>query len=148
MILNIWAHKWGISQEALNDLKQQIGLSAPSVVPTVGVEENESTVQARVRLEASGKGIRLWRNNVGVLRDERGVPVRYGLCNDSKKLNDSIKSSDLIGIRPNGVFVAREIKAPGWKYAGTPREAAQLKFINLILSLGGDAAFATGEGTL
>lgn len=147
MLLNEWARKWGISAEAIRDLRQQIGVSIPTA-PVHEVEGGESGVQAAVRLEASRKGIRLWRNNVGVLRDERGVPVRYGLCNESKAINQSIKSSDLIGIRPDGRFIAREIKAPGWKFQATPRELAQLKFILLVLSLGGDAAFCTGEGTL
>jgi hypothetical protein len=65
------------------------------------------------------------------------------------------KSSDLIGIRPVsfggchfGQFVARECKAPGWEYTGTLREKAQLNFLEFIASMGGDACFCTGEGTL
>ena len=74
-------------------------------------------------------------------------------------MNDAIKSSDLIGIRPVviteqhvgtviGQFVAREIKAGDWKYRGSAREKAQGKFLELVASLGGDAAFANKEGTL
>jgi len=74
-------------------------------------------------------------------------------------MNDFIKSADLIGIRPIkiretmvgmviGQFVSREIKHSGWKYRGTPHEIAQMRWIELITSQGGDACFATGEGTL
>lgn len=119
----------------------------------------EADIQARIRLEASRKGIKLWRNNVGVLMDRNGRPVRYGLANDSAQLNAVIKSSDLIGIKPvvitaemvgktMGQFVAREIKASNWIYKDTDREKAQQAFIDLINSLGGDAAFCNGEGSL
>ena len=117
----------------------------------------EADIQARIRLAASEKGWRLWRNNVGVMLDSRGVPVRYGLANDSKQVNAKIKSADLIGIKPIlitpdmvgsiiGQFVCRECKRSGWKY--NPRDAhevAQMKWCELVLLLGGDAAFTTGS---
>ena len=120
---------------------------------------SETDVQAIIRLEATRKGLRLWRNNVGAFQTPDGSYVRFGLANDSPRLNSIFKSSDLIGIRPIritrdmvgmviGQFVAREIKPEGWIYKGTDREKAQKAFIDLIKQLGGDAAFATGEGTL
>ena len=120
---------------------------------------NETTIQDQIRLEASQAGLRLWRNNVGACRDTKGRLIRYGLANDSAAVNRALKSSDLIGIRPVvvtqehvgriiGQFVAREVKRSGWEYHGTPREQAQLRFIELVRSLGGDACFATGKGTL
>lgn len=120
---------------------------------------NERDVQNLIRLEASRKGLRLWRNNVGAAYLQDGTFVRYGLANETKAMNDAIKSSDLIGIRPTlitaahvgsvfGQFVAREVKASGWRYTGTTREQAQNAFLEIVLSLGGDAAFATGDDTL
>lgn len=119
----------------------------------------ESDVLNRVKLEAARKGVHLWRNNVGGIYAADGTFFRYGLANESKKINAIIKSADLIGIRPIviteamvgltiGQFISREIKAPDWKYRGTERERAQLAWAELILSLGGDASFATNEGTI
>ncbi len=157
MILSLWAKRWNIPPEALQDLRQVFGMVSTEPSPQAG--ESEAAIQTRVRLEASRKGGRLWRNNVGAAVMEDGSFLRYGVANDSKEMNKVIKSSDLIGIRPVvitpdlvgatiGQFVAREMKAGGWKYRATAREVAQLKFLELIISLGGDAAFANREGTL
>jgi hypothetical protein len=120
---------------------------------------HETQIQAAVRLEASAKGGRLWRNNVGVLRDSKGRPVRYGLCNDSPRMNASLKSADLIGPMPVivtpdmigqtiGRFTSREVKAADWHYTGTDREIAQLKWAALVNSLGGDAKIVNSTGSL
>lgn len=150
-----WQRKHGITAEALADLVTMVGLDVPR--STKGTPE--ARVQDEARLLASKMGWRLFRNNVGVLKDERGVPVRYGICNDSPAMNKRIKSSDLIGIRPVvitqdmvgstiGQFVAREVKKAGWKYKGTEHEQAQLAFGTLIIGLGGDFKFWNGEGEL
>ena len=118
---------------------------------------NEATAQAMCRLAASNAGWRLWRNNVGVLLDSRGVPVRYGLANESAQVNRQFKSGDLIGIKPVfitqamvgqliGQFVSRECKRPGWKLSmSDSHENAQLAWAALVTSLGGDASFTMGE---
>ena len=158
MSLEQWAIKWGVPYAALEDLRAQFGMiNVDPIVPVKG--NNEAAVQAHVRLEASRIGARLWRNNVGATMDDRGNYIRSGLANDSKQMNEAIKSSDLIGIRPVritpahvghviGQFMAREIKEPTWHYTGTKREAAQRKFIELIVSMGGDACFAASVGTI
>lgn len=154
MVINEWAKRWGVPFEALRDLQQMAG--ALSEVP-VGIHaaRSEAAVQQEVRLAAAKAGKLLWRNNVGVLKDQRGVPVRYGLANDNKALNEKIKSSDLIGISPRvvqpehvgqvwGLFYAEECKPGGWVYTATEHEQAQLQFINLVLAHGGIARFNNG----
>jgi hypothetical protein len=119
---------------------------------------SEAYVQSEIRLEAARLGVRLYRNNNGALKDEFGRLVRFGLGNESEALNRKFKSSDLIGWRPLlitpsmvgqtvAVFVAREVKHRHWTYCGSEHEAAQRAFIDLVVADGGDACFATGEGT-
>jgi len=157
MNLNEWAIKWRVPYEAVEDLRRSFGTITDPDVIIAG--ESEAAVQNRVRLEASRNGCRLWRNNVGATYTDDGSFIRYGLTNDSQQMNAKMKSSDLVGIKPLliksehvgsviGVFLAREIKEGGWNYTGTDREVGQLNFLKLVASLGGDAAFATGEGTL
>lgn len=132
--------------------------TAAAVTNADAQQHSESYAQSQIRLEAPKFGVMLTRNNVGALQDDNGTWVRYGLFNESKKQNARTKSSDLIGWRkvlvtPQMVgstvalFCAREVKEPGWSYAGTERETAQLHFIQLVNSAGGDAAFATGPGS-
>ena len=116
---------------------------------------SESGVSSRIRADAAYRGIDLWRNNVGVLLNQNGVPVRYGLCNDSKKLNRKIKSSDLIGptsvmITQDmvgqivGVFTAVETKDDDWVFnPNDEHSVAQKKYIDIVLKAGGYAGFAT-----
>lgn len=150
-----WQRQHGITAEALADLVNIVGLD----VPRSTKDTAEARVQNEARLLASKKGWRLFRNNKGVLPDKRGVPVRFGLCNETAELGKRLRSSDLIGIRPVvitpdmvgttiGQFVAREVKHAGWEYKGTEHEAAQLAFGTLIIGLGGDFKFWNGEGEL
>jgi hypothetical protein len=85
--------------------------------------------------------------------------LRYGLANESSAVNKQVKSADLIGIRPVkitpsmigmtiGQFMSREVKAGNWKWSGSEREMAQLRWAELILSLGGDACFANADNTI
>lgn len=156
--LYAWAQRHGVSAEAMADLARVV--APPPVANGLPVHsDSEAYAQSAIRLEAAQGGNYLFRNNVGVLKDDRGRPVRYGLANDTPELNKRLKSSDLIGFRrltigPEHVgtvvaqFLARECKARGWRYTGTDREVAQAAWINLVLANGGDACFAAGEGTL
>lgn len=131
--------------------------------------KSESRNQQELRIHAAKHGNVLWRNNVGATRakevckcprcghrfEEHKTPVRYGLANDSHKLNQSIKSADLIGItkriiQPHevglyiGQFTSVEVKPQGWVYTGKGRERAQLAWIDLVKRMGGIASFETG----
>lgn len=103
---------------------------------------SEAVLLARIRLAASAAGARLFRNNVGVLRDARGRHVRYGLCPGS---------ADLIGwvpyrILPEHVgqtvarFTAVEVKAATGR--ATP---AQTAFLAAVRRAGGVAFVARSE---
>lgn len=154
-----WAIRHGVDRLALDELEAIMGMHGGHFVPPDIKGVSEAAMQAAVRREAAQCGARLFRNNVGALLDKRGVPVRYGLANDTAALNAVVKSADLIGwrpvlIRPEHVgttiaqFLSREVKAPGWVYRGDAHEQAQLAWANLVLAGGGDAAFCTGVGTV
>jgi hypothetical protein len=139
-----------LSEQALIELRDV--LRAPLVTVDKNNEGSEAGAQQRIRLAAGQRGQIVWRNNVGVLPDQNGTPVRFGLANDSAKVNKSVKSSDLIGITPIvyagrtfGVFTAIECKKPGWKFKGTDREKGQHTFHNIVRSYGGIGAFCTSE---
>jgi len=152
-MINAWAARHGITPEALTDLLHICGaFSQPSQAPGM----SESSVQQRVRLAASQAGVRLWRNNCGGFKADTGQFVRYGLANETAAMSKHIKSSDLVGITPYvvtggdvgrtvGIFTAIEVKKHGWKFTGSPRETAQLRFILLVRALGGIGQFSTGE---
>lgn len=155
-----WALKWGIPEAALVDLRATFGaesVETPKSTPYLGVGEPE--VQARSRLKCSRRGSLSWRNNVGAYVDDNGNFVRYGLANDSARVNAKIKSSDLIGIRrllitPEhvgtevGQFMALEVKHGDWQYSGSEHEQGQGNFLNLVNSMGGYGRFVTHEGQI
>ncbi len=152
-----WAIRHGVSAQALHELDALFGITLD--LSDADGSQSESNVQAKVRLEAAAKGIHLFRNNVGVLQDKDGRPVRYGLANDSSRLNKIIKSGDLIGWRRVRIdqshvgsviaqFVSREVKAGNWAYSGNDHEVAQLAWIKLINANGGDAQFCNKIGSL
>lgn len=150
--LAAWRSRHKVTEAAFYDLWRL--LTAPVGGVGVGLEGmSENATQQRIRLESPDMDAHLWRNNVGALLDKRGVPVRYGLCNDSKKMNDRVKSSDLIGItrriigpddvgRTFGIFTAVECKAGSWTFKGTAHEQAQQRFHTIVRSSGGFAGFA------
>ena len=132
--------------------------------------KSEAYSQQAARLQIAKAGGLAWRNNVGASKTKEQhrcpkcafhfsveqAPIRWGLCNDSSKLNASVKSSDLIGVVPRvitpelvgttiGQFLAVETKRPGWKYKGNAHEVAQMAWLQLVAGKGGLAMFSTGE---
>lgn len=149
--LQEWAEAWKIPSAAVADLQCRLCPLPEHQLPGM----SEAAVQGRVLLREAKTGTLLWRNNVGAFLDDRGIPVRYGLANTSKQMNERIKSADLIGCRPVlitpdmigktiGQFVSRECKSGDWQWSGTPRELAQLNWASLVCSAGGDACFIKG----
>lgn len=119
---------------------------------------SEAEVQSRIMMEAAKHDIMLWRNNSGAFKDETGRMVFYGLGVISKKQNERIKSSDLIGIMPSdipiwngmnetvGIFIAVECKREGWVFnPNDKREQAQKAFIDFVISKGGVAGFCASS---
>lgn len=158
-MLDEWAREYGVSAEALLALRVRMGIAATEVMPSIELDDktgSEGYQQSLVRIEAAQRGVFLTRNNVGALLDERGVPVRYGLFNESKEQNKLVKSSDLIGwesilIGPQhvGTVIARftsiEMKKRVWQF--NPKddyEVGQLNWNNFVNSKGGFAQFCTG----
>jgi len=171
--LEEWAKRWAIPAQALQELAQ-LSIVEPDADDIVG-GKTEAYVQSAIRgIEAPSKGVFLWRNNVGagsLYKDEdlcdscrynlqhKKRPVRWGLANDSPKVNKVIKSGDLIGIRPVlirpemvgmkiGQFVSRECKAEDWHWSASEREVAQLAWATVINDNGGDAKIVKAVGSL
>lgn len=127
-----------------------------------GDGKSEAWSQQQARFAIAQQGAMSWRNNVGATPakcehcGEKLPIVRYGLANDSAKLNKKIKSSDLIlaiprVIRPQDVgttiaqFGSVECKRPGWRYTGKEQEPGQAAWLALVNKVGGFAVFSTGE---
>jgi len=164
-----WAARY---PQAAAELNQMLG-AVPWPASESAQEKSEAWAQQRARLNISHAGSMAWRNNVGATPAKvpvvcpkcafkhtvKQTPIRYGLANDSQKLNAQIKSSDLILAIPRvvtpamvGTTIAQfgtiECKRPGWTYKGTEAEVAQLAWLQLIAKIGGYATFSTGEVSL
>jgi len=151
--LTTWQRVHGVTPAAMRDL---LTMLQPVVdyTPDPVTYASEAAVQAQIRLEAPNHNSIVWRNNQGACVDDTGRQIRYGLGNDSKKLNNVWKSSDLIGITKRivmpehigqewGIFTAVEVKDPGWKFTpGDKRAVAQLAFGNHVRRMGGLFTFA------
>jgi hypothetical protein len=154
--LSDWANRHAIGGQAMAELYQMLGFTPETPPELTG--RAEAYVQSAVRLAGPAHGYLLGRNNVGALKDERGVPVRYGWLNDSAALNMQVKTGDLLGLQSGwfrdyetlepvkvAVFAMAECKCAGWTYSGDAHEIAQLRAINMVQAAGGIAGFTTGQ---
>lgn len=88
----------------------------------------EQNVQAACLVALSQAGCLVWRQDTGAYRAKSGALVRYGLC---------VGSSDIIGIAPDGRFLAVEVKNDTGRATD-----AQLRFIAAVQAAGGRAGIA------
>jgi hypothetical protein len=122
----------------------------------VATKENKATED--VKLRAAMYNATLMRNNTGVAYTKDGRPVFFGLGNEGKKSNDSIRTSDLVGwttitVTPEmvgkqvAVFTAPEVKKLGFikklSYNPNTREHGQNIFREQVINAGGIADFVT-----
>lgn len=162
----LWAAR---HPQAAAELQQLLNAAAhyhPESQPT----HSEARVQQAVRMEIARRGGLAWRNNVGAspTKEKHVCPVchfafevkkdalRWGICNDSAKLNEQLKSPDLIGVVPLlitpqmvgsviGQFRGWEVKESGWHFnPKDPHECAQLAFGTLLEGKGAGFEFTTG----
>ena len=99
----------------------------------------EQQIQQRIRLACSRGPVRLWRNNTGRLRDERGQLVTFGLCPGSADLigyRSVTITPEMVG-QTVAVFAAVEVKSE----RGRPTPE-QTSFLEHITAAGGLAGIA------
>lgn len=89
---------------------------------------SEANVMNDCLIALSQVGCLAWRNNTGQLPDANGRPIKFGLC---------VGSSDIIGVAPDGRFLAVECKTA----IGQPTDA-QVRFLDAVRSKGGRAGVA------
>jgi hypothetical protein len=84
----------------------------------------EAELMRVIQVRLSAMGHRVFRNNIGVCKDDRGNYIRYGVCNPG--------GADLIGWTKDGRFLAVEVKGPKGKLTGM-----QESFLHAVNAAGG-----------
>ena len=85
---------------------------------------SEQSIQQHIRLRCSTGPVRLFRNNTGTLRDQRGRPVTFGLAKGSADLigwTTRTITADMVGQRI-AVFTSIEVKAPTGRVSPEQRQ--------------------------
>lgn len=97
-------------------------------MPSDRKTRSEANILNDCLIALSEAGCLAWRNNTGVLKDARGRPIKFGLC---------VGSSDIIGMTPDGQFLAVECKTATGRVS-----PAQRNFIEQVRRQGGRAGVA------
>lgn len=107
---------------------------------------SETATLQEIRLALGREpGLRLFRNQVGALKDVTGRVVHFGLHRGSSDLlgwRTVIVTPEMVGQRL-AVFAGVEVKAPGGKHPVTPEQA---HFIEVVQAAGGLAGVARNVG--
>lgn len=93
-------------------------------------KKSEATILREVQIAISTEGHRVFRNNIGVARDNTGSYIRYGVCNPG--------GSDLIGWTRCGKFLAVECKSEKGRLS-----KPQVRFLDCVKVAGGVAAWGS-----
>ena len=104
---------------------------------------SEQTIQQQIRLACSAGNARLFRNNTGVLRDQHGRPVQFGLAKGSADLigwTTRTITADMVGQRI-AVFTSIEVKTA----TGRLRPEQQ-QWLEAVQAAGGIAGVARSVG--
>ncbi len=103
----------------------------------------ETNVQQLIRLEAAKLGLKLFRNNIGKLKDATGRWVSYGVGgnggSDLLGWNPIIITKEMVG-KTVAVFTAIEVKKKGGKATDE-----QINFIKQVNNDGGIAFICDDE---
>ena len=100
---------------------------------------SEQHIQQHIRLACSTGPVRLFRNNTGVLKDQHGRPVQFGLCKGSADLigwTTRMITADMVG-QQVAVFTSIEVKA----LTGRLRPE-QKQWLEVVAGAGGIAGVA------
>jgi hypothetical protein len=107
---------------------------------------SEAATLQEIRLALGREqSLRLFRNNTGMLRDEHGRPVRFGLHPGSSDLigwRSILVTPEMVGTRL-AAFCSIEVKRPGGRH---PVTAEQQAWIDAVAAAGGFAGVARNPG--
>ena len=110
---------------------------------------SEQHIQQHIRLACSAGSTRLFRNNTGVLRDQHGRPVSFGLCKGSADLigwTTRTITADMVG-QQVAVFTSIEVKTATGRL--TPEQKQWLAAVETAGGIAGVArSVADAEGLL